>query len=159
VALPVFTAGRIPTASEVAALVPIYAVKVTDETIISNATFQNDDVLFVSVSAGYTYELEAVIHHQSNTTPDIKFQWTVPSGATIVWAHMGTVTNFAATYYTTASVSVLDGNGGNASSLVKGIVTVGATSGTLQLQWAQITSNASNTIVRAGSYLKLVRAA
>jgi hypothetical protein len=38
-------------------------------------------------------------------------------------------------------------------------LTTSSTSGTLQFQWAQGTSNATGTVVKAGSFIRLVRVA
>jgi hypothetical protein len=43
--------------------------------------------------------------------------------------------------------------------LVQGILIVSSTSGNLQFQWAQNTANASNSSVKANSYLLLRRVA
>jgi hypothetical protein len=42
---------------------------------------------------------------------------------------------------------------------IEGMITVGGAGGTLAFNWAQNTSDAGNTIVRAGSYLEYMQVA
>jgi hypothetical protein len=137
---------------------PVTARKTVDETVNNSATLQNDDELFVAVEASLTYDFEAEIFYNSGTTPDFKFGWTFPAGLTMtysVYAAGGAV--FLGYSEIQTSVPVIDGQGAAVAALLKGTVIVFSTAGTLQLQWAQNTANASNTVVAAGSYIRLRR--
>lgn len=140
------------------------AYKTSDETIISTGTYQDDDHLFVAVEANgvYVYYLSGA--YNTSDTAQFRQRFSVPSGS------------FAGTYYqyfdqTNASVRAsysvpadgaitgLRGKGADTPFEFGGIYTCGATGGTMQWQWAQNASTASNTIVRAATRLQVTRVA
>ncbi len=138
----------------------VFARKTSDETVNNSTTLQNDDALFVAVEANAVYDFLIAIHHNSGGTPDIKFGWTVPASTTMVWG--GFIVNTAGAFTVAANLSQtsvvsIGGTGSDSFQAFQGVVVTSGTAGTLQLQWAQDTLNASNTIVRAGSYLALSR--
>lgn len=154
-------AGEDLTAATLQALIselrPLFVEKTVDETVNNSAALQNDDVLFLAVPANTKWELDGVIRFNSGTTPDFRAKFTVPASATLKWnifAQAGTWLGFQQDETTTA---VIDGLAASVATQVNGVLTVGANAGNLQLQWAQGTANASNTIVQIGSYLKLQR--
>jgi hypothetical protein len=130
--------------------------KLVDETVNNSATLQNDDVLLASVAANQAYEFELFLLYNSGTTPDFKFGWTFPSGLVMAYAVFaaggGTFLGYGQTQ---ATVPVIDGAGSQIGALCKGSISGTYSAGTLQLQWAQGAANASNTILMAGSYLRL----
>jgi hypothetical protein len=140
--------------------IPLFARKTSDETVNNSAAMQNDDHLFLSVEANSQYRIEARLRQSSGTTPDFKFQFTLPSGASGFYT-VHTIGAGAAAY------TLFDDNmtlpqtveGGTAGILAEGLIVVGANAGTVQLQWAQNTANASNTTVFTESYLELRRVA
>jgi len=142
---------------------PIYARKSVDETVNGSASLQNDDHLVVTLAASATYEFEALIFYSSGTTPDIKFAFTFPAGATCSWAPVGLKfdgVNFEAEVRTStwqAASGTSNAVAGTAATYdtarLRGIIRLGSTAGALQLQWAQNTSNGSNTTVKADSFL------
>lgn len=157
-------AGQKVLADENNWLQPIFARKAVDETIISSATLQNDDVLLAAVAANAIYEfrLRAIIN--SGTTPDFKMGWTFPSGLTMTYdlfegESLGAVANVIQGPYIQTDVPPVSTTGSDQPWIAEGLVIVSSTAGTLQWQWAQNTLTASNTIVRAGSYLRLRRVA
>lgn len=141
---------------------PVTARKTANETVNNSAALQNDNELFVAAEAGATYDFTLFGMYTSGTTPDLKVGWTVPSGTTMRWG---------ASYYDTASALALTSNltesstlacGGttfNQSFIATGVIVVGSTAGLVQMQWAQNTANASDTILYVGSYLELRRTA
>jgi hypothetical protein len=142
---------------------PLPAIKTLDESIISSATFQNDDELFVTLAANAIYSGKLHLPYQSGATPGFKYQFTFPAGTTLpVWSFMGITTVPAFTYgvcNASGGVSGLGGTGANQALDAWGLVLVGSTPGVLQTQWAQNTLTASSTIVRAGAFLELIRLA
>lgn len=156
-----FLAGEILTASALNSSLPRIVRKTSDETVNNSATFQDDNELFLSVEASTSYRVHLQLVYQSNATPDFKYQFTAPSGATFpVWTFLGKgggvlVHDIAGS---SGGVVGLDGNAANTAFEAWGILVVSSTAGTLRVQWAQNTANASDTIVRAGSFLELVRA-
>lgn len=135
-----------------------FATKTADETVNNSAVLQNDDHLFFPIGANETWIFNVDFDGNSAATPDIKFAMTAPAGATCQYNfYLPTgIQNSRVTTCGTAS-TVLNGNATEQSYIGYGTITNGATAGTVTLQWAQFTANASNTIGRAGSILKAYR--
>lgn len=150
-------AGHTPTAARLNALGAVLSAKTADQTVINSTTFVSDTELFLSVAANAVYILDGVIVYQSGTTPDWKMRWTYPTGLTMTYTMLAQVTTFTAFVFSETGIPVNDGTGGTFACTLQGTVTTSSTAGTLQLQWAQNTANASNTLVRVGSYLSLSR--
>lgn len=130
------------------------AVKSADETVNNNATTQPDDHLFLSVVANTTYFLDMEFLQSSGTIPDLRGVFTFPSGLTMLLQGLDGTLPFTASESTIFNYA---GTGANAYAKIWGRVTVGSTSGTLAWTWAQFTANASNTIIRAGGYMRLMK--
>lgn len=143
------------------------ATKAANQSVTSSTVFVNDTHLSLSVVANATYLLEGYWPYDGAfNAGNIKYQWTMPAGASILWAANGPATGGAAAYAanSTSTNAVLSlgtyGTGGmqtNAAPLGR-FVTAG-TAGTLQLQWAQDSSNATATTMYAGAWLQLRRVA
>ena len=137
--------------------------KTANETVNNSTTYQNDDHLFLSVEASSNYIIELLLMVVTDSTGKFKMQFTGPTGATL--------TNVELFYPTTASGTYANKSGGtvltdiltanpqfnDAFVLLKGVFTTDTTAGTLTLQWAQSTANASNCLLAAGSYLSLIK--
>lgn len=154
-----FFAGQKLTATALQAVVPLFAYKVADEIVNNSAAFQDDNELFVSLAANAVYEGWLHVVYNSGTTPDLKWQFTKPSGATQNdWAFLGYSTASALTYGTGGQSATAGGLGGKTVADAWGLITT-TNAGQLQWQWAQNTANASDTTVYAGSYLRCLRIA
>jgi len=157
---PVPNAGARPDASTFYALInelrPLFVRKTADETVNNSTTLQNDDQLAVSVDANVTYWLSMRLIMNSGVTPDFKMLFTFPAGLTMTLHNMEPTPAISVPYDQTVTAAV-SGTGADATIQVEGLVLVSSTAGILQLQWAQNTLNASNTIVRANSTMRLVR--
>ena len=149
--------------------VPWYSVKPANESVTSSTTVQNDNDLTVVLAASATYEVEAFLIVTGPTAADIKTQWTVPSGATGSRLCVGptpTAAGFTGQGQTEARMSA-HGWGTTVTYSIETAATVicergplvTTTAGTLTLQWAQVTSNATATVVGTNSYLKVTRIA
>lgn len=150
-----------------------YAVKAANTTRASTTTKTDDPDLTMPVVANAVYYVEFILAAQSSsTTPNINTAWNVPATATgLKFAHGPTnnATNFVTRTDTNARVSahgyttgldyIINGSGVSVAILEKSIVTTGANSGTIAIQWAQNTSNATGTVVEAGSYMYIRRIA
>lgn len=161
-------AGATLSASTLSALItelrPVYARKTADETINSSATLQNDDALSLSMVANAVYEFRLRATVNSGTTPDIKVGFTYPTGTTLTYdifegeTPSGAASAVITGPYTEATASIaFSTTGSDQPCHVAGLISVASTAGTFQVQWAQNTSDAGSTIVRAGSYLSLRR--
>lgn len=141
------------------------ARKTADETVNTSAVLQEDDALTVRVEAGAVYQLDLFLAYESSTSADLRLGWVYPSGTTIGWCPTGpspstTSTGNAGTvvqYRAAGDITTLGGYGAGTPVVARaaGLVTVGATAGSVTVQWAQQTSEGSDTIVKAGSYLTL----
>lgn len=158
--MPDFVAGQDLTADDLNWYARgLHAYKSADETVNNSATFQNDDHLFVSVQANGVYDLFLYAVYSSGGTPDFKEQFTAPAGAALEASFFDT--NGGAFQWSATgalgAVTALAGTGANAPFVIRATLFMGGNSGTLQWQWAQNTANASDTIVRKGSRLSLLR--
>lgn len=158
-AIPPFTAGSEPTAGGWQTLLPVFARKTSDQTIISNATFQNDNALFVPVAANAVYDCHLHFIFNSGATPALKTQFTGPVGATMSsWTFFlpnGSSQSIQGVASAAAGVSGITCTGSDQPGDYWGLLITGANAGTFQLQWAQNTSTGTNTILRAGSFLSM----
>lgn len=148
---------------------PVPVFRTTDLARISTSALADDTQLTIaSVPAG-TYELYALLIMDGATNADFKIGWTLPASSTMAWcgdgiqsAAAGAVTQAAVDRaYLAAADSVVIGTtnvGQKTIASPRGwLVTTG--SGTVTLQWAQGTSQATNTTLFTGSYLRLLRVA
>ena len=133
--------------------------KSSDQTVTSSTTLVNDSQLKFAIAANETYIFEAWLYtYAADGTPDIKVTFTSPAGSTLFWSSSQVI--FLANASTTLTVVAPQGTVGDFfvdSNLrvvqLFGSVTNGGTAGDIQLQWAQNTSSANGTSVKAGSYI------
>lgn len=172
-------AGDAPTAAELRALGEIVQTieKTADESLTSTTTFGDDDEITLPGLTAGTYEGEGEIWYvgTSASAHDIKTRWAWPSGSggTFTWSGIGLHTEWA----NSASNRDVEVNGSlrgttspsgqaefgtvtGANKVAKFTIrmTVAAT-GTLTLQWAPNTSNATALTVKAGTWLTLRKVA
>jgi hypothetical protein len=156
-----FLAGEILTAAALNGALPLAKVKSADETVNNSATRQNDDHLAIVVEVNTLYILEMDFVFNSGATPDFQFGFSFPAGTggrVIGMAHDTAGAVFTFTADLAVSNPSLNGIGADAHVHVSGQVLTAGTAGTLQFRWAQFTANASNTIVRQGSSMRLIKA-
>lgn len=153
-------AGTRILASTINNIAGLYAPKNSNQSIASNTTLQNDTALFVPVLANKTYEfaLRLLYNGVGGGGGELKFGWSVPSGTTMVWGlnyAVAPTLGLALVYGTQSSVLAGGANGtGNPLPLwMSGFITTSGTTGNVQFQWAQNTSNATATTVMIGSRL------
>lgn len=142
----------------------LFARKTADESVTSSTTLQDDDHLTVSVSASAVYQIEmALIYDGDQTTGDLKFQFSAPSGSAFSYGMLSphtdqtstTASAVKITEQTLAAASTLGcfGSGTNVVARAFGLLVTGGTSGTFKLTWAQNGSSATATRLRTNSYL------
>jgi len=140
-----------------------FAYKAADESVNSSntgTTLQNDNELFVTVPANVTRKLEMHVIQNSPTAADFKADFTFPAGLTMTYSRLGVGLasggNVHQLFVSNQLTVILDdGLAADRSFMIWGRVTNGSTAGVLQFRWAQNTANASDTTVRAGSYMEL----
>lgn len=142
-------------------------IKATDESVTSSTTMQDDDELLVALDANTRYAFDALITYDAPAAGDIKMQFTVPAGATgrRFVHYQGTTANSClsstqSTHGSAIGTSVSVGGpaaGTPCEVTISGYVKTAGTSGTLRLQWAQDTSDATASIVKEGSWIRWVK--
>ncbi len=134
---------------------PILKVrKSANESVTSSTVLQNDDHLKLSLAESKTYIIDGVLFASSTSaTPDIIIGFYGQTGSTITIGYTNDVNEMVLGSGATSARITLPAN--NPTSIhIKGTVVTGSTSGDFQLKWAQASSNASPTMVTAGSYLR-----
>jgi hypothetical protein len=149
----------ISTVSANSTLVTRY--KTSDESVTNSNVLQDDDHLFATLGSGQVWEVEGMLDFSSSSaTPGVAFGLAVPMGASFKLSYHsndGSATGFRAGVLTSGSASVSVPAGGSAIVFVRDIVVMGSNSGTVRLQWAQSTADATPTTARVNSYLKFTR--
>lgn len=150
----------------------LFARKTASESVTSSTVLQNDDHLFVSVLANTTYEILLLLRVSGNSalnTGDLRIDLTIPAGAALLaagvgvsvsstdtkneqLAHIGDMGSGSSRVFGTTGTG---GGAANSSVLVRGILVVAGTAGTLQLQWAQNVSSATPTTLHTNSFMVL----
>lgn len=137
------------------------ARRTTDSTPVNGSTtLVNDDTLLLPLAANDVLIFLLSLHYNSGATPDFKLAFTAPASPTrIRWAavaayhdHTGGVA-VVAPVTSSGGTRTLNGAGADSHALFAGIVTNGANAGNWQLQFAQNTSDASDTKILADSFL------
>lgn len=168
---PTVAAGQRITAALLQSMIPNVVVKSADQSIANDTSNQNDLHLFAPVEANASYIVEGMLLYAAHSSADIRMGWTVPAGATFDWiihAQINTVTGGLAT----GGIVVDRQSAGNSAfplggfgaenttvmtGLLRGRVETAGTAGTLQLNWAQLTANATASIMKARSWISLRR--
>jgi hypothetical protein len=132
--------------------------KSADQSISNSTTPTNDTELSFAIAANETYIVGVWLGtYAANSTPCIQYNFTAPSGATTIWspgsyyASSGGGANATFATSTTSLTGFVDSN--NRVAMMFGTIANGATAGNVQLQWCQLTSSATATTVKAGSYI------
>jgi hypothetical protein len=134
--------------------------KSADQAITSNNTLANDNTLTFAMAASTNYAIRITAYFDTGAAEDFKYALTGPAAPTYVRVRRKHVVPGA-----TADVNGMD-TAATASTAVTGAGTNGgfldmditwqngANAGTFALQWAQNSSGANATTVRAGSYVE-----
>ena len=143
-------------------------MKTADTTKTSNTTFGADATLQFAMAATTNYSIRCQLYFGSTSaTPQFKWEMTGPAGATTIdgahegipegdttniWADVGV--NTAAS--TSNAVTQATPAAGDGSETLNVEWQNGTTAGTWALNWAQNTTSATATALRAGSYCDYV---
>lgn len=130
--------------------------KSADETVNNSDVLQDDDHLLFAVGANEAWAFEMALYMNSGTTPDIKLQVNVPSGAT---GFYDSPTGAPSAMTAFGSPQTQSTSGSDQQMFFVGTVINGATPGNLQLQWAQNLATLSDTKVLKGSCIIAYRLA
>ena len=128
---------------------PRTKIKATTQ-IVQNNTYVADDALFISLESNSAYEVHMSVPMQSNTTPQYKWKFTIPVGATGYYRAgqwgigAGSFINSQMKEWSTTGDSAVATNGTLQYMMFDGQIYT-TTAGTLQYLWAQFVTNVSNT--------------
>lgn len=158
-------AGHIATVADFDAI-GVTVLKTSTESVTSSTTLQNDDQLFLPVVTNAKYKFEAYLIYDGSAAADIKVAFTIPAGASITWNALGPQSGVGSTSLNaitaTASGTAL-GLACNGAQVLgagpKGYLATAGTAGNLQMQFAQVISNATASRIFLGSWLTLTRIA
>jgi hypothetical protein len=137
--------------------------KTATETVNGSAALQSDDELTFTAEASTAYLVELVLRITSNSTADWKFAWTLTN---MTWdgvysAAIGSSTAEApiGDAAVASGVAATQPPACNGLGLFRGtfIIRTGATAGACVLQWAQNTSNGSDTQVMKNSVMRVTK--
>lgn len=168
-------AGENPSASDLNRyfMQQAHVIKSNDTTVTSSTTMADDPHLFIPVQAGTDYWMQMIIIYNASSAADIKIGFSAPSGSTLDWVSDSLSGSIAAgsgavdvISRTAQGLTNTPSPGGaeqpagtrvDAVSVPKGLLRVGASSGTFRFRWAQGTAGSPGSIIRAGSVLMIRR--
>tara|TARA_Y100000114_G_scaffold43216_1_gene38660 strand:- start:10400 stop:12316 length:1917 start_codon:yes stop_codon:yes gene_type:complete len=141
---------------------PLTVVKGSAQSVSSSTTLVDDDTLTVPVHANQRSAFRATIMYDGPAAGDIKIAFTGPSGSTVTYGpSSGTRINTSDSIVVQGVVT--DGtaielgcnSSGDRCIEIIGQIATGGTAGNLTLQFAQVTSDATNTRILGTSSLQI----
>jgi hypothetical protein len=130
----------------------------------TNNTLANDSELLLPLVASAKYQFEAYLIYDGIAAADFKIAFTGPASSTGVYAAFGPQSGVSLTSMNSTAANLggalnLANNAVNSAMCARpsGYITTAASTGNLQLQWAQVATNATATRVFDGSWLKATR--
>lgn len=157
--------GNITTTQTLTSTKPMRVL--TDVSVNNSITPANITGLSFAIGANEIWALDIVLLTVSDSSADIKFSWTYPASCTMRWGNRGDAADNSGSNPTGAAMPTThnwDGPitwtpafSGHGTDIVPrnlyALVTNGANAGTLQLQFSQLYVVASDTTVKADSYI------
>lgn len=165
--IPTWSPGQVLTSSDVNNyFVPLAVVKASDESVTSSTALQDDNDFQFAVTANAKYTFDAFVSYTGGTadSSDLKCTFSFPSGLTMKYGILYFITPGGALTLSITRIQT-DTNTVQTSAvnekyfLLRGIVLVSSTAGTLTFRWAQNTSNGTATTIKANSWFSLQRVA
>lgn len=159
---PTLVAGQRLTAALLTSALPVTAVQAADQSVTSSTVLVNASGLSFPVVSGASYTISGLlIFNGGAASDDFKTGWTAPASSVLNWqtqaqpvaatANNGVVVTNAKQMADLSSLGTI-GAATDLTALVAAQFTAGGT-GTLQFKFAQVTSSATATTLRAGSFL------
>ena len=138
-------------------------LKTSDQAKTSDSALAADSLLQFSMDAPKVYHVRGVIFFDTAATPDFKYQFSSPASCTLIRFEMASCIAGG----TPAESAIQTGVPGSTALVGSGttggflrfdciVQTSAGNPGTFSFDWAQNTSNASATTVRAGSYIEYI---
>ena len=149
--------------SLLAQIQPITVIKAATATVSTNTTLQDDDELLFAIGASENWVVQFYLHVSTALAADFKAAITVPTSVTldahtVLMSTNGIGQDIGARTTTSGTgMSVTSSSGALFFVIVYASVKNSTTAGNVTLQWAQNSSDASNTQVLLGSFLQAHR--
>lgn len=146
----------------------LFARKAASTNRNSTTTNTADPDITFSVVNGAIYEVDGFLIYSGDPAGDLKIGFQGPVGATFSWAGTGQPASASsATGSVITDQQSINGtgfqlgclSGTNLTCKIKGLLRVGINSGTFAMNWAQVVSNANDTIMAADTFMTLRRVA
>ena len=135
----------------------IVVVRKTSDEIVNNSTvLQNDDELFLPVGANEIWIVNVFLVVWIYLASNFKLQWAVPAAGDFAFRYGQDDMAKLVKVHDAPQTYIVNVNGDFAISMT-GRYVGGVNAGNLQLQWAQDSAVAENTIVRGHSFIKAHR--
>ena len=129
--------------------------KTVDETVNNSNTIQDDDELGLTVAANEVWIFDTLIIAATLITSDFKFQFSIPTGATLYYQDTGNTS--ASNAWTQTNIPSISAPNDNILLKFRGILINGATAGDIKFRWAQNTATVEDTKVLANSTITFKR--
>ncbi len=129
-----------------------FVLKTADETKMNDIVFADDLHLQFESVANTIYIVFWLTHPDAETSPAYKYKFSIPSGATFLRPD-GTWFSDGNTIRDETFAKVISGSGNPKSSCIIAWIEIGATAGTVAIQWAQNVSHADPTTMGKGCCL------
>ncbi len=165
-------AGAKVRASDINNSLPLMGYAVADSTKTSNTTLADATGVVVALQANSTYILDGYIAYNAGATGDLKVAWTVPAGTTGHWglypiavastASVGDLDARRIDAYGDANIQAGGGSdsfGGIMVALPRGYIVTSGTAGNFQLRFAQNTSSVTSTVIKIGTWIRVLKVA
>lgn len=163
-AIPTWTPGEVLASADVNSwFVPTMAYMTADDTPVLNTTLVNEGTLFLPVTANAVYEWRLQLIYSGSVTGGFKYAFTIPAGTSgyYTWLNYnagGGPSSGAQTPITGANTFTIAALNALYYVTNSGLLTVGGTSGNLQLQYAENALDATHgSFIRSGSFLTAQR--
>jgi len=129
----------------------IQAFKTVDQSVNNSTTLVNVTALTINLLPNTTYVIDGSFLVNSSTVADFKATFTVIANSILAVFWLGDGSTNTEDFGTNI-IGV--GSGTNRGDIIGGLITMGTTSGTLQVEFAQNVAEVSNTTVLAGSWIR-----
>lgn len=135
------------------------AVKTANQVVNNSTTFVNDTHLRLPIAAGQSLVIQGGVFVKGSSTPDVKFTFSVPVGASTKFGFVGGATSgtggqWFAKDTAGASLAIAGSTTEYNMVMVYAFVTnPSGAAGEVVLQWAQNVADPTDTTVYAGSWL------
>ncbi|MEV3857720.1 hypothetical protein AB0J38_25770 [Streptomyces sp. NPDC050095] len=167
---PTIPAGTRITGGLLTSMLPQVMWKAANTDRAATTTFADDPDLTVALEANATYHVLFYLHYGALDAARLKTMWNTPAGSTGLKSAMGpdqgvilSGTSSGGTgrwgvhaFTTAVTYGTRDNNANQCAAIEEGTVFT-TSAGTLALQWAQATSNATASRMGAGSTLTVRR--